>query len=254
MKLLLKNTLRDVKIVRFLYLLKTAFGYYRNIFVLVIKKSWKSNELSTFSYSITTKNVKYLSHTLSIVANTDFDIVYKYFDELYSNEKLKSFELNGRILNYVLIRLFKPRVVVENGIFIGLNSLIMCEAIKKNIEEGYEGVFIGLDIDGMAGDLIRRENYKFVKIVISDAIDFLNENLIQIDYYFSDGDRRKEYELVEFEMLKKSLGNSSVIVSNKLAFSDALADFSMANGRKLVIYKEDVLDHWYPGTLFGISY
>ena len=64
----------------------------------------------------------------------------------------------------------------------------------------------------------------------------------------------KEYELVEFEMLKKSLGNSSVIVSNKLAFSDALADFSMANGRKLVIYKEDVLDHWYPGTLFGISY
>jgi len=254
MRIFIKVILRNVKLLRFLYLVIKALGYYKKSLVLILKKSWDSNELSTFTYSITNNNIKYLAHTLSSITDSNFSLVNGYIDEVLTNEKLKSYCLNGRIMNYVLIRLYKPSVVVENGIFIGFNSLIMCEAIKLNIEEGFDCEFIGLDIDKNAGELIRCENYAFAKIVNSDTIDFLNNNLRPIDFYFSDGDRRREYEVVEFETLKKSLNKKSFIISNKLAFSDALADFSSSQGRKFITYREEVLDHWYPGTLFGISY
>ena len=47
---------------------------------------------------------------------------------------------------------------------------------------------------------------------------------------------------------------NTIIVSNKSAFSNELSRFAISKSRKFVTFKEDVSNHWYPGTMFGFLY
>lgn len=75
-----------------------------------------------------------------------------------------------------------------------------------------------------------------------------------IDFYFSDGGRSEAYEKEEFELLEKKISAHGIIVSNKLQFSNSLSNLAKKMSKKHIYFKEEPLDHWYPGSQIGIMY
>lgn len=263
----LKNIVKQTLVFRAPYMICYGLKFYKHKLYLLVLKSFTSKEITTFNYSLTDINLQYLIQTVATITNSDYSKCRTYYDELIKNQTIESkiksvkihnfdsrLEYSGRILNYIVIRQLKPKLVVENGVEIGVNSLLMCEALKKNIEEGFPGEFIGVDINSNCGVLLNIEDYSFAKLVVQDTIKFLMNFDKHIDYYFSDGCRISEYERKEFQALEKLVDNSSIIVSNKCAFSNELSRFAISKSRKFVTFKEDVLNHWYPGTMFGFFY
>jgi hypothetical protein len=236
-----------------------------------VKWTFVSRETSTLTYPLRITNRKYLIHTASLVAGVSYAEIEKYFLEIESNQELtssviKGIELSGirhkkdlrcdfgsRIAWYAIIRAMKSRVVVENGVEMGLTGVALCEALLRNQSEGYPGAYIGLDINPDAGCLVRSERYLGVATLqIRDALESIDQLSHPVDFYFSDGLRTAEYEKEEFERLSGKLADNAVVISNKLKFSDVLADCSLQWKKRFVTFQEEPLNHWYPGSLFGI--
>ena len=250
-----------------------ALNYSWTIILKTIKWSLSSRETSTYTYLLSPNNTKYLIHSVSLVTKKSFLEIEGYFNEILFNEELKSyviskvkasnvrykkdlrFDLASRIGWYAIIRANKSKVVVENGVELGYTAVVLCEAILKNESEGYPGKYYGLDINSNAGYFIRHERYEAIaNVVVGDALDSLSHFSEPIDFYFSDGCRTFDYEQKEFEELLKRTSSQAVIITNKLKFSDALADASLLYNKQFITFQEDPLNHWYPGSSIGIMF
>jgi len=247
-----------------------SFRYSKNVF----RHAIKSKETATFTYNLTPENESYLMNLTAAITKSDIKTVEQYFNELKSNNQLretillnigkstfkmkkdKRCDYGSKLCFYSIIRILKPKIVLENGVEIGFTSIVLSEAIRKNREEGYEGKFIGLDINNDAGYLINATPvYKgFSEIKFGDAIKSLKSLQNKVDFYFSDGLRTYEYEQKEFSCLQKILSENSIVVTNKATFSKALYELSLETHRKFSFFKEHPLKHWYEGAGIGIMY
>jgi predicted O-methyltransferase YrrM len=208
------------------------------------------------------------------IVKKDIQVIAKYFNELKGDQKLKELILDiagksplrkkkdrrcdygNKLALFAIVRALKPAVVVENGIEMGFTSIVLCEAIRKNIEEGYPGRFIGLDINDHAGYLVNAvTNYRsFSEIRCGDAVESLKSINTKIDFYFSDGFRSYEYEQKEFASLEKSLSDGAIVITNKATFSKALFEFAQNFNKNYSFFKEHPLGHWYEGAGLGFMY
>lgn len=238
------------------------------------KGALTSRETSTLTYELTSENESYLIFLVAEVTGKDIAIITGYFDEIKKNSKLCDFVINkikgspyrnkkdlrcdfgSRIAWYAIIRANKSKVVVENGVEMGLTALALCSAIAKNREEGFEGEYYGLDINPDAAYLLTNSPFaSFAKLIINDSIDSLSrfENK-PIDFYFSDGLRTYDYEKKEFAVLIDKANEQAVIVTNKANFSSALAEMALAKKKKFTYFQEQPLNHWYQGSGLGILF
>jgi len=218
-------------------------------------------------------NYRYLIHNVAIITNLNYDTIDGYFQELNSNNKIQNYVIKKtensqwknikdsrcdfgiRFYYYCLIRSLKPKIIVENGVEFGFTSLVMCEALLKNIEDGFVGEYTGIDIDHNSGYLIQEKPYSSVGTVLyHDLFQFLNNYDKTIDFYYSDGFRSYNYELEEFRLLKSKLSKNAIVISNKLEFSDALSGLSRALNKNLIYFREHPAEHWYPGSHVGVMY
>jgi predicted O-methyltransferase YrrM len=240
----------------------------------VFGKAIRSKETSTFTYNLTPENETYLANLTAEIVKCDVKTIEQYFNELKENEALKksvirnvrksAFKMKkdkrsdygSKLSFYAIIRVLKPKIVVENGIEVGFTSIVLCEAIRKNREEGHGGRFIGLDINKEAGYLIKAEPQygSFSEIWYNDAIESLKALNENIDFYFSDGLRTYQYEQQEFACIEGKLSKGAVVITNKATFSRALYELSLRLKRKFAFFKEQPLDHWYEGSGIGIMY
>jgi hypothetical protein len=62
--------------------------------------------------------------------------------------------LGNRLAWYLLVRVNKPRLVVETGIYLGLGSLTLLRALERNAEEGSPGELMSFDIVPGAGAFV----------------------------------------------------------------------------------------------------
>lgn len=249
-------------------LIMFGLNKYKHKLWMVFKVAFTSKELNSYNYSLTTFNIEYLIQVCSIIANESYDTCSTYYHELINNAELKEyfqgiksdnfdsrFEFSGRILNYILIRSLKPKLVIENGVARGVNTILMCEALAKNRFEGQDEIaFLGLDINPNCGEFVKNRHYDFCDFVIGDAIEFLKKHDVNIDYYFSDGCRTIEYEKEEFALLEPKMASNGVVVTNKGGFSNMLSQLAIKTGHGYMSFMEEVANHWYPGSNFGIMY
>ena len=270
----LKNRFKKIFILLFLYrLLYVLSTYCLPKIILIFKWAFNSKELHSFTYNLTPFNAEYLLHNLSIITNLPYKQIKFYFEEIslnkdigkYISEKIKNSEykylkdqrseLGNRFIHYCIIRAIKPKIIVENGVELGYTGTIVCEALLKNINEGFIGKYYGLDIDSNSGYLIKDIKYNNIsKILIGDSLNILSTFEKNIDYYFSDGERTYNYEKAEFELLKSKVNKSGIIVSNKLQISDCTSSFAKEMNRKHIYFREDPFNHWYPGSHIGIVF
>ena len=266
------------KLVFFYIKRKVAYGYYKKPLSLINHYAWLDNERSNFYYDLTDLNKDHLAHTISLITETEHTKVLNYFSELldnkdlynYLNDSLKNFpnsiknfanygsEISfayGRRLGwYAITRIIKPKVIIETGVDLGIGSCVLSSALLMNKSEGFEGQYIGTEINLQAGKLYKEPYNSVGKIIYGDSIKTLNKIEEKIDLFINDSDHSSEYEYNEYLSIKEKLSKNSFILGDNSHVTDCLPRFSRISNRSFIFFKEKPKNHWYPGAGIGISF
>ncbi len=243
------------------------------LFQNLLALSWifKKGEKSNFNYPLTPLNMEHLAQTISLVTGSSKAEIFSYFEELNSDTHLKGY-LNGvddfanssnqftfdfarRYGWYALVRCLKPKLVIETGVDQGVGACVISSALIRNLSEGFEGRYIGTEINKNAAKLFTSSRYVAVgQIIFGDSIETLAKLNQEIDIFINDSDHSPDYEYEEYLTIQSNLSPSGVIVGDNSHVSSSLSRYSTESGRKFVFFSEKPSGHWYPGAGMGISF
>jgi hypothetical protein len=231
-----------------------------------------SREDTNFTYELTPANLNVLAQLLAVVTGLDPAACRTCINEVAQDADLRRHVVQAteasrfrghtdleprfarRLGWYALVRLMKPRVVVETGVDKGLGSVLLCSALLRNRAEGHPGRYYGTDINPQAGWLLSGRYAETGKILYGDSIASLQALEETVDVFINDSDHSAEYEAREYEVIAGKLGSGAVILSDNAHVSDALERFSRARRRSFLYFHEQPLDHWYRGASIGFSF
>ncbi len=236
-----------------------------------IKKSlvwlFATSEFTNYLYNITPLNKNQMIGAISSITNLSIIEVESYFDEIENNADFKNslktkagslsrskelpitIPLGRRIVWYVLVRIYKPKVIVETGTDKGLGSLVIQLAIEKN----QMGTLYTLDIDEYSGSLFDKEDLKKIKFLVGDSVQNM-QKINEIDFFIHDSDHSEEHEKKEIRAVASKLTNNAIVISDNSHVTDVLFQWSKETNRNFIFIKESPKDHWYPGGGVGISF
>jgi predicted O-methyltransferase YrrM len=247
-------------------------SYYNKKYVQILKWGLNSRENANYTYDLTESNLLYLAQTISVVTQTDSKKIIEYINEARNNKELKDHIITetiksplkefadmrvdfGRRLGwYAFARVLKPKIIVETGVDKGIGSVLLCSALLKNKEEGFDGVFFGTDINPEAGYLLKGIYGKVGKILYGDSIETLSRFDEKIDLFINDSDHSADYEYREYITIKDKIAENAVILGDNSHITDKLAIFSNETKRNFLFFREEPREHWYPGAGIGISF
>ncbi len=251
---------------------KVGWAYLRPGQRNLLKWLFTSRELTNFTYDLEEDNRHYLAAMIADVSGQPYQVVLGYFREVEGDAELRAHlesatrtselafmadspvRYGRRIGWYALARALKPKVVIETGIDKGLGSCVLTAALRRNSREGAAGRYYGMDINPKAGYLLSGEYAKYGQVLYGDSIESLRAFEGSIDLFITDSDHSADYEAREYHVIADKLSPGAVILGDNAHCNDKLLQFSLANGRRFLFFKEQPKDHWYPGGGIGISF
>ena len=268
----MKKALKKILPLRRLWDLYNASKYFNIKYLQIFKWAIKSKEDTNFTYDLTEKNKLELLTILQVVTECELPILESYLNEIIEDNHLKNFITNKiknsnfknfadkeikfsrRIGWYIITRVIKPKVIIETGVDKGMGSLVLSSALLRNIEEGFQGEYIGTDINPEAGYLYSGKYSNVGKILYGDSIKSLKNFDKKIDLFVNDSDHSSDYEAQEYKIISKNLSKAAIILGDNSHVTDKLLKFSINNSRNFLLFKEEPKNHWYPGAGIGISF
>jgi hypothetical protein len=247
-------------------------GYFRPKIARLISVTFRTGEITNFTYDLTAKNLRYLGHTISLVTSRPLSEITGYITEARQDTVLKahlqdSLRAHGmparqnlecvfgrRLGWYALVRAIHPRVIVETGVDKGHGSVLLCAALLKNAAEGHPGKYYGLDIVPTAGWLLSGAYKSVGTILYGDSIRSLEMFEGEIDLFINDSDHSADYEFREYLTVQPKLSSRAIILGDNSHATDKLVQFSEQTGRRFLFFPEEPADHWYPGAGIGFSF
>jgi hypothetical protein len=246
-----------------------ARSYYARELRLIRRWAVSLTEDTNFYYELTPRNEAALTTLVAAVTGTEVGRIEGYVEEVKADAALYShiasaFKHNtqmrdvvigyGRRIGwYAFVRALKPRLVVETGVAHGVGASVLCAALLRNLEEGYEGSYLGTEINPDAGELLTGIYASVGRVAYGDSLDSLRMLTTPIDVFINDSDHSELYESMEYEAVAHLLSASSIILGDNSHVTNALRDFSVERGRPYFFFSEVPRDHWYPGAGIGIS-
>jgi predicted O-methyltransferase YrrM len=247
-----------------------AMTYYKDNLALIDKWVRQDKETSNFYYKLTQLNRDHLAQLIVTVTGERYDKIIQYFQELDEDAELRNhleqalkgslygkdieIEYGRRIGWYTLVRVLKPKIVVETGVDHGVGACVLASALLRNVGEGHPGKYYGTDNRTMAGQLFSGKYATVGEILYDDSITSLNALNETIDFFVNDSDHSADYEYQEYLSIADKISDYGVILSDNAHATDSLSRFSRERNRKFLFFAEKPLDHWYPGAGIGISY
>ena len=244
-----------------------ALGYGR----LLIRWVIFSNEHTNYTYHLTDLNVRYLAHFISVALDIDHRKVFGYLDEILRDTALSErisdrvvtsnhrFEADSearygrRIGWYAIVRILKPRVIIESGTDKGLGSCVLAAALLGNEQEGFPGRLYTIDIDPNAGWLITHPYNQVVELIFNDSHTALNEFSLPIDIFIHDSNHNDSHEAQEYVLIRDKLANSAVVISDNAHTGRALMNFAESEAFEFHFWNERPKRHFYPGGGIGLA-
>lgn len=269
---MLKKRLKKIWILNFCRRVYFATRYFNKKYIDILKWGFSSNEDTNFTYNLTDDNILYLALTISQVTQKDYKTILNYINEAVNDIELKNHvaaeitnsplgkfadkdvKFGRRLGWYAFVRATKPCVVIETGVDKGLGAILLCAALLKNKEEGYNGNYYGTDINPEAGYLLSGKYKAVGKVLYGDSIKSLKEFKKPIDIFINDSDHSSDYEYQEYVTIKPLITEKTIILGDNSHFTNKLALFSVETNRMFLFFKEEPLNHWYMGGGIGISY
>ena len=165
---------------------------------------------------------------------------------------MKARPLLGRRLGwYAIVRLLKPRRVIETGTHDGLGSLVILAALDRNgREHDIEGQLVSLDLDPRAGWMVGRHP-RFTRIIGSTSETLAPALREQTDILLHDSDHSYEYERFELSLAAEAM--VPTLLSDNSHVTTALRDVCRERGGHYSFFQERPRDHFYPGGGIGVG-
>ena len=254
-----------------LYRAKIAAGILSSQHKNLLRWLFRSNETTNFTYFLDDLSRQYLANFVSGIFGVSYETVISYFEEiekdsnfqnhikthtLKSEQKYKAdteVRLGRRIAWYAIIRILKPKVVIETGIDKGLGSCLIANALLKNKAEGFPGNYYGTDINPKAGFLFQPPYSETGKVLYGDSIQSLEKFDQTIDLFISDSDHSDLYEAKEYEVIREKMNQSGVIIGDNSFQSPSLFQFCKKYGYRFHYFQEKTKNHWYQGEGLGVG-
>jgi hypothetical protein len=264
--------LKKIRIINFTRRIYNASKYYNKKYWQILKWGFKSREESNYTYALLPSNLRYLADTISVVTGVEHQTILNYIIEAETDSVLKEtikkaiknsslkrhadreIYFGRRLGWYAFARIIKPGIIIETGIDKGLGSILLCAALLRNNEEGFPGRYYGTDINPAAGYILSGKYKEAGQILYGDSIQSLLNFHDPIDLFINDSDHSTEYEYQEYKTVEKLLTANSIILGDNSHCSDKLAAFSNETGRNFLFFREEPMNHWYPGAGIGISF
>ena len=251
---------------------KIVVKYFTKIFLNMMNWLFTSRETTNFTYKLERDNKYYLASLISDILNVEYDTALGYMKEIEKDDELKDHITNmisksdlsfkadkevrfGRRIGwYIFARALKPKLIVETGVDKGLGSCVLTAALKRNKEEGYDGKYLGTDINPNAGYLLSGTYSDYGRILYGDSIQSLSKIEEPIDLFINDSDHSANYEGKEYIEISGKLTKQAIILGDNSHCTDELFKFSLKTNRHFIFFQERPYKHWYPGAGIGISF
>ena len=78
--------------------------------------------------------------------------------------------------------------------------------------------------------------------------------LSDVDMFLHDSLHTYDYETRELAAVEPNLRADAIILSDNAHESSALSDWAERSGRHYLFFKEQPLDHWWPGDGIGAAW
>jgi predicted O-methyltransferase YrrM len=227
----------------------------------------RGRETTNFTYDLNSLNRDQLSWFISAVTGAEIGQVRAWMQELENDSDLAS-HLTRRLSSnprrricatephwarrsgwYAIVRAAQPDHVVETGTHLGLGSCVIAAALLRN---GH-GRLTTIDIDPEAGYLIGEPWASVIDRRVGDSTDILGA-LSNVDIFLHDSLHTYDYETNELTAVEPNLRANAIILSDNAHESSALSDWAERRGRHYLFFKEQPLDHWWPGDGIGASW
>jgi predicted O-methyltransferase YrrM len=90
-----------------------------------------------------------------------------------------------------------------------------------------------------------------ISIQRGDSISLLSKLTEPVDLFIHDSDHSAAHEAAEFRTVESHLSPSAVVLSDNSHITGELAAWAEATGRTFAFFREEPMDHWYPGAGIG---
>jgi predicted O-methyltransferase YrrM len=229
--------------------------------------SFTSREDTNFTYRLTGLNEKYLAHAVALATGASWQEARLYIEEAKSDDVLiqhilshtklgpdKAYsdmraDLHKRLGWYAVVRILQPQLIVETGVDKGLGTVVLAAAVLKN----GKGRVVGTDINPSAGALLNGQYRTVAEIMYGDSIKSL-EKLTDIDLFINDSDHSSQYEMAEYQTIANRLSSKAILIADNAHAATALMDWAESHGWRFLFWKEEPLQHWYPGAGIGFAF
>lgn len=227
----------------------------------------RSRETTNYTYDLDSLNRDQLCWFVSAVTGAEIGQVRAWMQELEKNEDLIG-QLTERLASnplrricatephwarrygwYALIRATEPDLVVETGTHLGLGSCIIAAALLQN---GH-GRLTTIDIDPEAGYLITEPYASVIDRRIGSSTEEL-ATMKDVGMFIHDSLHTYDYETEELAAIAPNLRPDAIVLSDNAHDSAALSHWAERTDRHYLFFKENPLDHWWPGDGIGAAW
>ena len=263
------DTWRSTNLARTRSRKKFAMSYFKDKLSRVDEWAPKWTEGDNFYYDLTSHNRSDLASLVAVLCGEQVEVIDGYISELSQDTALRSHIRSALVSDpllrdievgfgrregwYAFVRALKPKVVVETGVHHGVGACVITAALLRNKEEGHPGQYFGTDIDPNAGRLLSGPYAEFGRVLYGDSIVSLSSIKESIDIFINDSDHSAEYEGREYEAVESKLSERSLVLGDNSHVTSKLTSWARSKQRPFVFFREEPLDHWYPGAGIGIS-
>ncbi len=170
-------------------------------------------------------------------------------EEFANEEHVPIIEPEVAQLLKVILKIKKPKKILEVGAAIGYSSMLMADTLNKDCEiitiERYDKMF------NLATDNIKKNGFdKVIDIRFNDALDELPKIDEKFDLIFIDAAKGQYIEF--FDLVKDKLNDDGIIISDNVLYKGMVANDELVLRRKKTIVKRlrnyleyinDIKDH-----------
>lgn len=228
---------------------------------------FRSREVSNFTYDL--RNLDQMISFVGELLERPTEEVRQYVDELRNDSELLTWlraalanhprrdpepRFGCRLAWYAIVRIVRPRTIVETGVYDGLGSIALLRALERNATEGAEGTLLSFDIGDRAGWLIPDFLRPRFRLIAGDAKETLPRVLAgqAVDLMIHDSLHRFEHETFEFETALEHAAPTILLVSDDANMTNALHDLCKRLKVPYRAFREDP-DHFYVGKELGVA-
>jgi hypothetical protein len=226
-----------------------------------------SREYTNFSYETTDVSRVGLCGMVAVIANADIRTVIAFADELRSNAELAEhvradhadsdrkwasdpqFRSGRSMLYYLLIRALKSGFVVEAGVDRGLGAVVICEALRRNAAEGYNGDYLGIESNRLQRSSIYYGfPHKRGEIRHGNSPDVIHTIARKIDLFVHETTPDPDHVATQLSALQGHIAERGVFASAWAL--PQFVEYAARNGKRVLMHKDEPAHHWYPGCRY----